>query len=377
MSAEKYVLSKELVAYIESGEWMIGGDTEYKIDKYLGRRVSDKLLINYMDSSGIVTEREVQTNSITLHYENSNLYLSQCYIEAFCHLRNGNRTFSFTRILSARSYSGKKIECLFCHLNNLYLKSIDLEKELEDALKAEKRYFESHNFMELRAKEKKKYSKDGQIYFNYDQHRSLRRIDLHNIEYLYVDCESNQFIFEGWIKYYSKSLDRLLAYVNEKGHGIEHGLTPKISNIKWVKDKTTGEHHTEVYDYLDARYYAVEGVVYQLQESYPTFLRAINFLARHRSVFSQEKKKLTYPLLRNVTETHQLAIEHHRQLFDIPLWKSEISFKRKINQAIEEIGIHHRETALKLLLELSKKNKHISDEISRLITGHNTMIGSE
>ena len=373
MNDEKYVLSKETKAYIESGEWLISGDAEYKIDKYLGRRVSDKLLINYLDLSGVVTEREIETNSVTLNYENSNLFLSQCYIEAFCHLRNGNRTFSFTRIVSARSHSGQKIECLFCHLNKLYLERIDLEKELEDAQRAEKKYLESQKLGEIRANEKRKYRNDGQIYFNYNQMRNLRRINLYNIEYMYVDCESNQFIFEGWIKYYSKSLDRLLVYVNEKGHDIEHGLTPKISNIQWIKDKSTGEHHTEVYDFLDARYYSVEGLIYQLQERYPTFLRAINFLARHKSVFSQEKKKFTYPLLSKITETDQLTIEHHQQLFDIPLWKSEVSFKRKFNQALAEVGTHRRESALELLLELSKKNKHVTSETPRLIIGKKTI----
>lgn len=373
MNDEKYVLSKETKAYIESREWLISGDAEYKIDKYLGRRVSDKLLINYLDLSGVVTEREIETNSVTLNYENSNLFLSQCYIEAFCHLRNGNRTFSFTRIVSARSHSGQKIECLFCHLNKLYLERIDLEKELEDAQRAVKKYLESQKLGEIRANEKRKYRNDGQIYFNYNQMRNLRRINLYNIEYMYVDCESNQFIFEGWIKYYSKSLDRLLVYVNEKGHDIEHGLTPKISNIQWIKDKSTGEHHTEVYDFLDARYYSVEGLIYQLQERYPTFLRAINFLARHKSVFSQEKKKFTYPLLSKITETDQLTIEHHQQLFDIPLWKSEVSFKRKFNQALAEVGTHRRETALELLLELSKKNKHVTSETPRLIIGKKTM----
>lgn len=369
MNDDKYVLSEEIVTYIESGEWLISGDTEYKIDKYLGRRVSDKLVINYLDSSGVVTEREIETNSVTLHYENSNLNLSQCYIEAFCHLRNGNRTFSFTRIVSACSHSGQKIECLFCHLNKLYLERIDLEKELEDAQRAEKKYLESQKLEEIRANEKRNYRNDGQIYFNYNQMRNLRRIDLYDIEYMYIDCESNKFIFEGWIKYYSKSLDRLLVYVNEKGHDIEHGLTPKISNIQWIKDKSTGEHHTEVNDFLDARYYLVEGLIYQLQERYPTFLRAINFLARHKSVFSQEKKQFTYPLLRKITETDQLTIEHHQKLFDIPLWKSEISFKRKFNQALAEVGTHRRETALELLLELSEKNKHVTSETPRLIIG--------
>lgn len=64
-----------------------------------GAAQAGRMLIDYADADGVVTEREIEILSAELS-DNA------LYINAFCHLRHSERTFRVDRILSARKQRG-------------------------------------------------------------------------------------------------------------------------------------------------------------------------------------------------------------------------------------------------------------------------------
>lgn len=101
-----------------------------------GRKAHARLKINYIDSSGQESSRLI---NVIRFWESSS---HGCEVDAYCHLRNANRTFLASRItLCVDNTTGEIIDDLLGFLENIYTHSVDasidrLMNDHRDAIRA-------------------------------------------------------------------------------------------------------------------------------------------------------------------------------------------------------------------------------------------------